>query len=73
MGGLFNFWFVPNDPNTTLYVDKAATNPDLNRSTPNPYLNLKDALAAALPGDTIRVVGNGGVDGDVSTLEDNFA
>lgn len=72
-GGLFNFWFVPNDPNTTLFVDKAATNPDLSRATPNPYLNLKDALAAALPGDTIRVVGNGGVDGDVSTLEDNFA
>ncbi|WP_040768554.1 pre-peptidase C-terminal domain-containing protein, partial [Novipirellula maiorica] len=72
-GGLFNFWFVPNDPNTTLFVDKAATNPDLIRSTPNPYLNLDDALAAALPGDTIRVIGNGGVDGDVSTLDDNFA
>ncbi len=72
-GGLFDFWFVPNDPNTTLFVDKAASNPDLIRSTPNPYVNLKDALAAALPGDTIRVVGNGGVDGDVSTLADNFA
>ncbi|TWU42048.1 beta strand repeat-containing protein [Novipirellula artificiosorum] len=72
-GGLFNFWFVPNDPNTTLYVDKAAPNPDLNRATPNPYLNLDDAIAAARPGDTIRVVGNGGTDGDVSTVTDNFA
>ncbi|MFG0262191.1 MAG: cyclic nucleotide-binding protein, partial [Novipirellula sp. JB048] len=72
-GGLFDFWFVPSDPNTTLFVDKAAPNPDMLRATPNPYLNLKDALAAALPGDTIRVVGNGGLDGDVSTLSDNFA
>ncbi|TWT83198.1 Dockerin type I repeat protein [Planctomycetes bacterium CA13] len=72
-GGLFNFWFVPSDPNTTLLVDKAAVAPDLNPATSNPYLNLDDAIAAAQPGDTIRVVGNGGTDGDVSTVADNFA
>ncbi|TWU43459.1 hypothetical protein Q31b_25000 [Novipirellula aureliae] len=72
-GGLFNFWFVPNDPNTTLYVDKAATNPDLNRATSNPYLNIDDAIRDARPGDTIRIVGNGGTDGDLSTVADNLA
>lgn len=71
-GGLFNFWFVPADPTTTLYVDKAA--PTLGSgTTSNPFRNLKDAISAAQPGQTIRVVANGGADGLVHTKEDNLA
>ncbi|MCG8649021.1 MAG: cyclic nucleotide-binding protein, partial [Pirellulales bacterium] len=94
-GGFFDFWFVPNDPNNTLYVDKAAGPfvggqiqdlvPDSQVLAPqnslfgqigNPYNEIDDALAraAAQPGfTTIRIVGNGGVDGRVETPEDNFS
>ncbi len=94
-GGFFDFWFVPNDANNTLYVDKAA-GPFVNGQTQdvvpdsqvlapafssfgqvgNPYNEIDDALAraAAQPGfTTIRIVGNGGVDGRIETAQDNFS
>ncbi|TWU59484.1 hypothetical protein Poly51_22720 [Rubripirellula tenax] len=73
-GGVFDFWFVPTDSNNTLYVDKAASATAGTIGTVgNPYREIDLAIAAARPGDTIRVVGNGGVDGRVETPLDNFA
>ena len=73
-GDIFNFWFVPSDVNNTLYVDKAATSASGNLGTlTNPFREIDQAIAAATEGMTIRVVGNGGVDGRIETLEDNFS
>ncbi len=71
-GGIFNFWFVPADPSTTLYVDKSASSLG-NGSLAQPYRDLDDALARAQPGQTVRVVANGGADGLVYTPEDNLS
>ena len=73
-GGVFDFFFVPNDVNNTLYVDKASTTANGTIGTiGNPYREIDQAIAVARPGDTIRVVGNGGIDGLVETLEDNYS
>ncbi|MEM9589364.1 MAG: peptidase, partial [Planctomycetota bacterium] len=73
-GGVYDFWFVPNDPNNTLYVDKAAVITGGNLGTVgNPYTEIDQAIAAASPGDTIRVIGNGGIDGRLETAQDNFS
>ncbi|WP_417734576.1 tandem-95 repeat protein [Rosistilla oblonga] len=87
-GGEFNFWFrsvldegnlagqTPTQPRT-LYVDKShSTNNGVGQlvgTLDNPYNNIKNAFAAARPGDTVRIVGNGGLDGNMTTLGDNFA
>ncbi|QEG42897.1 GEVED domain-containing protein [Roseimaritima ulvae] len=71
-GGVYNFWFVPADPSTTLYVDKAASSLG-NGTLGQPYRDLDDALARAQPGQTVRVVANGGADGLVYTPEDNLS
>ena len=44
----------------------------------NPFNNLAgagvaNAFDATHPGDIVRIVGNGGVDGDLATVDDNFA
>lgn len=73
-GGTFNFWFQTASPANTLAVDKipgAGAGP--LGSLTNPFTNLDDALAVALPGQIVRMVGNGGVDGDLNTKQDNFA
>ncbi len=74
-GGVFDFWFVPSDPNNTLYVDKVIGGSGSGPlgSIVNPYREIDQAIAAAGAGDTIRVLGNGGVDGRVETAEDNFS
>ncbi|QDT02610.1 Dockerin type I repeat protein [Rubripirellula lacrimiformis] len=73
-GGVFDFWFVPNDSNNTLYVDKAASaTSGATGTVGSPYREIDQAIAAARPGDTIRVVGNGGVDGRIETVQDNYA
>ncbi|MDE0862900.1 MAG: GEVED domain-containing protein [Rubripirellula sp.] len=73
-GDVFNFWFVPNDVNDTFYVDKAATSASGNLGTlSNPYREIDQAIAAATEGITIRIVGNGGVDGQLETLADNHS
>ncbi|MEO1524376.1 MAG: GEVED domain-containing protein [Planctomycetota bacterium] len=74
-GGTFNYWFEPADPSNTIFVDKAANgDPNATRgSVSNPYLEIDQAIAVARPGDTIRVIGNGGVDGRLETPEDNFS
>ena len=73
-GGVFDFWFVPSDSNNTLYVDKAAPAGGGPLGTVgNPYREIDQALASADPGDTVRVLGNGGIDGRVETPGDNFS
>ncbi|MEO2016485.1 MAG: hypothetical protein ABGZ53_19175, partial [Fuerstiella sp.] len=37
-----------------------------------PFGVITDALQAAGPGDVIRIVGNGGIDGDIITTDDNL-
>ena len=72
-GGVHNFWFraVAN----TIFVDKShspVAGPTLG-SLANPYNNIALALAAAKSGDVVRIVGNGGADGQLSTVDDNLA
>ena len=79
-GGVYNFWFRtatpegqqgPGEP-STLFVDKAA--PDGGDGSPEmPFNNIQLALAAADPGDVVRIVANPGLDGDLTTAEDNLA
>lgn len=71
-GGTYDFWFRPSGPSNTKFVDKAATTTG-NGSIATPYKYIKDALAAAAPGDVVRIVGNGGADGKLSTPADNLA
>ncbi|MEM9826472.1 MAG: peptidase, partial [Planctomycetota bacterium] len=73
-GGVFNFWFVPANGNNTLFVDKAASPTSIpTGSFQNPFRNIDDALARATPGTTVHVLGNGGADNRVETLEDNLS
>ncbi len=61
----------------TIFVDKSAA-PNADGSLARPFNNIggtgvPNAFAATHPGDIVRIVGNGGLDGDVSTLGDNLA
>ncbi|MDX1927405.1 MAG: VWA domain-containing protein, partial [Pirellulaceae bacterium] len=71
-GGTYDFWFRPSGPSNTKFVDKAAATTG-NGTLATPYRFIKDALAAAQPGDVVRIVGNGGADGRLSTPADNLA
>ncbi len=71
-GGVFNFWFQPNRPESTVYVDKSAPAGG-SGSLASPFNNLRNGLTAAEPGEIVRIVGNGGADGNLSTLSDNRA
>lgn len=81
-GGEFNFWLHVEDASRTIYVDKAAPGGSTaDGSLANPYNNIATAIAAveghksSNPDWTgiIRIVGNGGLDGDIDTIEDNLA
>ena len=83
-GGFFDFWFDPSDPSNTVYVDKANfgfVNNITAGSAANPFTEIDVAIdfvesqiANGSTADfTIRIVGNGGADGLVETLEDNFS
>ncbi|MBL9125013.1 MAG: NF038122 family metalloprotease, partial [Planctomycetaceae bacterium] len=67
----FNFWF--NVGTSTIYVDKTAPTTGANGTLARPYNTISAALAAAAPGTVVRIVGNGGADGNVNTLGDNRA
>ncbi len=77
-GGVFNFWFraAPLTPVAgrarTIFVDKAAAVGG-NGLITAPYRNIDDAMAVAQEYDIVRIVGNGGADGNVTTLQDNLA
>ncbi|APZ94408.1 GEVED domain-containing protein [Fuerstiella marisgermanici] len=75
-GGVYNFWFRATAPGDTLLVDKEAADKDVagranNGSEASPFLEIDQALAAATPGQIVRIVGNGGADNDITTIEDN--
>lgn len=84
-GGANNFWFrvAPNenldaDPEPevihTLIVDKAATGTSgLLGSLTNPYRTIAAALGDTEAGDIVRIVGNGGSDGVMSTIGNNLS
>ena len=61
----------------TIFVDKLA-GPNADGSLTRPFNNLQNsgvanAFGATLPGDIVRIVGNGGTDGNLTTVIDNFA
>ena len=69
-GGVFNYWFRAVDASRLRVVDK------LNIASPgitNRYTTIAAAFIAAQPGDVVRIVGNGGADGDAATKVDNIA
>jgi len=71
-GTAFNFWFQGNTAANTAFVDKL---PGSNLAAPlgsitNPYSTISDALGGAAPGTIVRIVGNGGADGNPLTLSD---
>ena len=70
--GVFNFWFRAAPEANTIFVDKSAQGGG-NGSRTAPYRQIGQALSAAQPGDIVRIVGNGGLDGDLSTVNDNDA
>ncbi|MCI0359722.1 MAG: matrixin family metalloprotease, partial [Planctomycetaceae bacterium] len=81
-GGVFNFWFraapllptpVGQPPRArTIFVDKRFTGAS-NGLLTAPYKNIDDAMAVAQEYDIVRIVGNGGADGNLATLQDNLA
>ena len=77
-GGVFNFWFraAPLTPIAnrarTLFVDKQAAAGG-NGLLSAPFRNIDDAMNAAQEFDIVRIVGNGGADGNLTTLQDNLA
>lgn len=61
----------------TIFVDKSA-GPNADGSLARPFNNIAgagvaNAFAATVPGDIVRIVGNGGSDGRLETVNDNFA
>ncbi|MFN0053608.1 MAG: nidogen-like domain-containing protein, partial [Planctomycetales bacterium] len=70
-GGTFNFWFRSNTDANTIYVDKAnSASVNQNGSLGNPFATISAALAAANQGQVVRIVGNGGTDNDLGTIND---
>ena len=57
-GGAYNFWFRTQTAVNTIYVDKAFTGQGQDGSITNPYKDIDLALAAAVEGDIVRIVGN---------------
>lgn len=82
-GGTFNFWFKVQDStpdpltNKTIIVDKAAPSAGADGTMAHPYNQIDKAFIAAKNpalggGVIVRVVANGGADGNVATIADNL-
>lgn len=61
----------------TIFVDKSA-GPAADGSLQKPFNNISgvgvpNAFGSTHPGDIVRIVGNGGGDGNLATIADNFA
>lgn len=85
-GGVYSFWFRAAQPLTdassaavrTIFVDKSHvqnTSPGAPAlgSLANPFNKISSALSVARPGDIVRILGNGGLDGNATTLADSYA
>jgi hypothetical protein len=79
-GTAFNYWFktstgdISQAGGNTVFVDKLNTgDPAQIGSLTHPYSDIADALNAAIPGTIVRIVGNGGADGNVATTADNLS
>ena len=75
-GGIYNYWMRVVGVENQVVVDKSA--PDGGDGTlASPFNNLNEALTdpanGVEEGDIMRIVGNGGGDGDLSTVDDNLA
>jgi hypothetical protein len=72
-GGVYNFWFRTATTANTFFVDKAATGAG-DGTVASPFGSLQAALAIAgqNPGSIVRVLGNGGADGNLATVADNI-
>ncbi len=70
-GGVYNFFFRAVGASNTIIVDKL--NRALVGGSKGTYRTISSALAASSPGDIVRIVGNGGADGNLLTLQDNLA
>ena len=69
VGGEYSGWFVVAP---TVFVDKLAPADGADGTTAHPYQTIGGALTAGVPaGSILRIVGNGGADGDASTVADN--
>jgi len=66
-GGVFNFWFRVDA--TPIIVDKTAPSGGTGNLT-SPFNTIAAALNLARNGDVVRIVGNGGSDGNLGTPED---
>lgn len=60
-----------------IFVDKTA-GPNADGTLANPFNNISgstvaNAFGSALSGDIVRIVGNGGLDNDITTAQDNFS
>ncbi|MCU0870776.1 MAG: pre-peptidase C-terminal domain-containing protein, partial [Pirellulaceae bacterium] len=74
-GGVYNFWFrvSPRQIFVDTYVGPNESESSIcpgTGSLQSPYCRISDATKAARAGDIIRIVGNGGTDGDLATPED---
>ncbi len=70
-GGTYNFWFRSGSAENTIFVDKSAAGGG-NGGLGSPFNQIDTALAAAQPGDIVRILGNGGADNNLSTVADNI-
>lgn len=75
-GGANNFWFRVAAPAQTIFVDKASTGTGTGPTAGtlgNPWKKISEALGVAAAGSVVRIVGNGGADGSLVTIEDNLS
>tara|TARA_R110001592_G_scaffold31886_3_gene111922 strand:+ start:37950 stop:54350 length:16401 start_codon:yes stop_codon:yes gene_type:complete len=70
-GGAYDFFFVASDSSNTIYVDK--TNSAVGDGTlGNAYSTISEALNNVTAStEVIRILGNGGTDGDLRTTDDS--
>ena len=71
-GGVFNFWFEANDPDSrTIYRRQGSggnSGDGSDQRTLRRISNVALANATSETRDIVRIVGNGGADGDINTL-----
>ncbi len=66
-GGVYNFWFRASA--TPIIVDKSAPSGG-SGTLSSPFNTIAAALQASRSGDIVRIVGNGGTDGNLGTAAD---